>query len=78
MGNKYLLIVEDAKTEQKIFSSVLKKYGFNVTVESKKLEIDKFTFAGCKSLTIISIPNNVTEINELLLYKDIEIEFMTF
>ena len=44
MGNKYLLIVEDAKTEQKIFSSVLKKYGFNVTVESKKLEIDKFTF----------------------------------
>ena len=44
MGNKYLLIVEGAKTEQKIFSSVLKKYGFNVTVESKKLEIDKFTF----------------------------------
>lgn len=32
MGNKYLLIVEGAKTEQKIFSSVLKKYGFNVTV----------------------------------------------
>ena len=35
MGNKYLLIVEGAKTEQKIFSSVLKNMDLMLQLKAR-------------------------------------------